>query len=245
MALYFPLRFFDVAVQRILLGHYSYELGNRVYSFEKKKRRFGAGTVELVGAFTTQNPLLLVSGGEHIIAGIVSAWKTFTIHIDLVPFFGATFASALLGFVTAKYLCKNDMYDSIQKSVKSGMITALFQLSTSFGYGAAICCAYMEYAKYIAKRDSEQIARVMKVDKQYYEKFTKVLDSFEDKKVKNAYTEFDNYIANRIAAVNDTSILGEKRLNVAMAALYSNTSSEIKKQLQGDFLVNYLEQNVA
>ena len=216
--------------------------GNMQMNFETFCHTFGAGTIELVSGIATQNPLLLIASAEHFIAGIVSAWKTFTIHIDLVPFLGATLASTLLGFVTAKYICKNDTHDAIQKSVKSGMITALFQLSASFGYGAAAGCAYIEYVKYLAQRDSRQVAEVMRVDKDYYLKFVQVLDSFEDKKVRDAYLQLDNYVVNKIAMSGGyESLIGSKRLNVAMSALNANTDSEFKQLTQGDFLVNYLE----
>ncbi len=216
--------------------------GNMQMNFETFCHTFGQGAVELVGGFSTQNPLLVIAGGEHIAAGIVSTWKTFTLQIDLVPFFGATLTSTLLGFVTAKYLCKNDMHDAIQKSVKSGMVTALFQLSASFGYGAAACCAYIETVKYLAKRDSESIAKVMRVDKNSYEKFVQVLDSFENKEFRDAYLEYDNYIADEIVSAGGyESLIGEDDLNLAMSVLNGEQNIDMKKLTQGDFLVNYLE----
>jgi len=216
--------------------------GNMQMNFETFCKTFGAGAVELVGGFATENPLLVISGGEHITAGIVSAWKTYTLQIDLVPFFGATLTSTLLGFLTSRYLCKNEMPEAIQKSVKSGMITGLFQLSASFGYGAAVCCAYIDYVKYLAQRDSKEVAKVMKVDKNYYDNFLQILNSFEDKKFRDNYVKFNNQIIDKLASSGGYErLIGKRRLDIAMSVLNSNRDSEIKKLMQGDFLVNYLE----
>ncbi|MBO7463997.1 MAG: hypothetical protein J6T96_15530 [Bacteroidales bacterium] len=216
--------------------------GNLEMNFSTFCDTFGEGAFQVISGIYTGSPLFIVSGIENIVAGIVSAWKTYTIQIDLIPFFGATLVSALLGFFTAKYLCKNEMSDAIQKSIKSGLITALFRLSTSFGYGAAACCAYMEYVKYLAERDSKQIEEIMMVDKKYYEKFVQVLDSFEDKKIRDAYLNFDNYIIDRMATSSRyKSLINNERLNVAMSALNYNRTFDMKKLTQGDLLVKYLE----
>lgn len=216
--------------------------GNMEMNFTTFCDTFGEGAFQLAFGIPTGNGLMIAAGVENIFAGLVSAWKTYTIQIDLLPFFGATLASTLIGFLTAKYICKNDMPDVIQKSVKSGMITALFHVSASFGYGAAVCCAYIEYIKYLAQRDSKQVAEVMRVDKDYYAKFLQILDSFEDKKIRDAYLQLDNYVVNKIAASGGyEALIGSKRLNVAMSALNANIDSELKQLMQGDFLVNYLE----
>ena len=203
---------------------------------------FGEGAFQLAFGIPTGNGLAIAAGIENIFAGIVSAWKTYTIQIDLVPFFGATLTSTLLGFLTAKYLCKNEMPEVIQKSVKSGMITALFQLSASFGYGAAACCAYIDYVKYLAQKDSKEVAKVMKVDKNCYENFLKVLNSFKDKELRDIYLEYDTEITNEIVSSLEDydSLIGED-MDLAMSVLNSNRDSEVKKLMQGDFLVNYLE----
>lgn len=203
---------------------------------------FGEGAFQLAFGIPTGNGLAIAAGIENIFAGIVSAWKTYTIQIDLVPFFGATLTSTLLGFLTAKYLCKNEMPEVIQKSVKSGMITALFQLSASFGYGAAACCAYIDYVKYLAQKDSKEVAKVMKVDKNCYENFLKVLNSFEDKELRDTYLDYDTEITNEIVTSLEDydSLIGED-MDLAMSVLNSNRDSEVKKLMQGDFLVNYLE----
>ncbi|MBO7597542.1 MAG: hypothetical protein J6T70_10925 [Bacteroidales bacterium] len=203
---------------------------------------FGEGAFQLAFGIPTGNGLAIAAGIENILAGIVSTWETYSISIDLVPFFGATLTSTLLGFITSKYLCKNEMPEVIQKSVKSGMITALFQLSASFGYGAAACCAYIDYVKYLAQRDTKQVAKVMKVDENYHDKFLQILNSFEDKKIRDAYLKFDNLIVDKIASSGGYErLIGKKRLDIAMSVLNKGKNSDMKKMPQGDFLVTYLE----
>ena len=122
------------------------------------------------------------------------------------------------------------------------MITGLFQLSASFGYGAAVCCAYIDYVKYLAQRDSKEVAKVMKVDKNYYDNFLQILNSFEDKKFRDNYVKFINQIIDKLASSGGYErLIGKRRLDIAMSVLNSNRDSEIKKLMQGDFLVNYLE----
>lgn len=205
---------------------------------------FGEGAFQLAFGIPTGNGLAIAAGVENIVAGIVSAWKTYTIHIDLVPFFGATLTSTLLGFLTSKYLCKNDMQESVLKAAKSGLITGLFQLSASFGYGAAAGVAYMEYVKYLAKRDSEAVAKYMRVDKDCYERFIDVLNKIEDKEVRDAYIEYDNDIADDIVS-SQYSLISEDDMDLALSAMnkqeHKLEPNELKKLTQGDFLVNYLE----
>ncbi len=188
--------------------------GNLQMNFGTFCSTFGQGSLEIGGAILTKNPLLLVSGTEHIVAGIVSAWKTYTIHID----FGATLTSTLLGFLTSKFILKNDMQESVLKAAKSGLITGLFQLSASFGYGAVAGVAYMEYVKFLAKRDSKEVAKYMQVDEHCYERFIDVLNKIEDKEVRDAYIEHDNDIVEEIVSSYD-SVVSDDDLNLAFSAM--------------------------
>lgn len=218
--------------------------GNLEMNFSTFLDTFVEGSFQVASGIYTGSPLFVVAGAENIFAGIVSAWKTYTIDIDLVPFFGATLTSTLIGFVTAKYLCKNDMQQSVLKAAKSGLITGLFQLSTSFGYGAAAGVAYMEYVKFLAKRDSKEVAKYMQVDEHCYEKFVEILNSFEDKELIKAYLEHDNDIVEEIVSSYD-SVVSDDDMNLALSAMnkqeYKLGTTELKKLTQGDFLVNYLE----
>jgi|GEM_PF-641538 len=241
------VNFVDKGVSILCIGEGGMDIlnaysGNMQMNFTTFCDTFGEGAFQLAFGIPTGNGLAIAASIENIFAGIVSAWKTYTIQIDLVPFFGATLTSTLLGFLTAKYLCKNEMPEAIQKSVKSGMITALFKLSASFGYGAAACCAYIDYVKYLAQKDSKEVAKVMKVDKNCYENFLKVLNSFEDKELRDTYLDYDTEITNEIVTSLEEydSLIGED-MDLAMSVLNSNRDSEIKKLMQGDFLVNYLE----
>ena len=39
---------------------------------------FGEGSIELLTGISTSNPLLIGAGAENILAGFISAWKTYT-----------------------------------------------------------------------------------------------------------------------------------------------------------------------
>lgn len=218
--------------------------GNLEMNFSTFLDTFVEGSFQVASGIYTGCPLFVVAGAENILAGIVSAWKTYTIDIDLVPFFGATLTSTLLGFITSKYLCKNDTQQSIFKAAKSGLITGLFQLSASFGYGAAAGVAYMEYVKFLAKRDSEAVAKYMRIDKHYYERFNEILNNIEDKELRDAYIKFVSDMVKDIVS-SQYSLISEDDLNLAFSAMnkqeYKLETKEIKPLTQGDFLVNYLE----
>ena len=48
---------------------------------------FGEGSIELLTGISTSNPLLIGAGAENILAGFISAWKTYTCYIDPASFF--------------------------------------------------------------------------------------------------------------------------------------------------------------
>ena len=47
---------------------------------------FGEGSIELLTGISTSNPLLIGAGAENILAGFISAWKTYTCYIDPASF---------------------------------------------------------------------------------------------------------------------------------------------------------------
>lgn len=205
---------------------------------------FGEGAFQLAFGIPTGNGLAITAGVENIVAGIVSTWKTFTINIDLVSLFGGALTSTIIGFLTSKYICRNDTQESVLKAAKSGLITGLFNVSSSFGYGAVAGVAYMEYVKFLAKRDSKEVAKYMQVDEHCYERFIDVLNKIEDKEVRDAYIEYDNDIADDIVS-SQYSLISDDDMKLALSAMnkqeYKLGTTELKKLTQGDFLVNYLE----
>lgn len=116
---------------------------------------FGEGGIELALGYSTQNPLLIASGIENILAGCVSTLKTVTDYVDPASFFGHSMTAAILGTGISYTFNRKKDRDSIAKTVlgTSARSTLLGALSSASGYftaGAFLGFSAMQIGKIMA-----------------------------------------------------------------------------------------------
>lgn len=104
------------------------------------------------------NPVFVMVGAvEKIIAGIISAYQTFSVYINPLTFFGSAGTSALIGFGLSYGLAKKSLSEATLDGLRSGAVGAFFSLSPVFGYGAlAGFVAYKLGGKLAAIHNSSQ-----------------------------------------------------------------------------------------
>lgn len=129
---------------------------------------FVEGGVEVAFALSTQNPFLLAGGVENILAGLVSTWNTLTVYVDPLDFFGAAGTSALIGFVLAHGLARENLTDSGKDAIRSGTIGALYSLSPAFGFGALAGFSAYRLGGLLAKQHNEAMRGSLSIDQQSY-----------------------------------------------------------------------------
>ena len=106
---------------------------------------FGEGSIELLTGISTSNPLLIGAGAENILAGFISAWKTYTCYIDPASFFSHSITAALLGSGISYILNRNVHKESLVSSVMRtagrssllggfGAVSWYFSAGTSLGF---------------------------------------------------------------------------------------------------------------
>lgn len=116
---------------------------------------FGEGSIELITGISTSNPLLVGAGAENILAGLVSAWKTYTYYIDPASFFSHSITAALLGGGISYVLNRNVNTESLVRSVmhtagRSSLLGGLGAVSWYFSAGASLGFLAMKLGRIMA-----------------------------------------------------------------------------------------------
>ena len=126
---------------------------------------FGMGTTEIVMACMWKNPILLTGGIEKLLAGVVSAWKTFAVPVDPLTFFGHAITSAILGFAVTSCFVNGSIPQSMLNGFRSGIVGGLFAVSPAFGFAAAGCMVTFGLAQLLAKHHATDYNRAFAVDR--------------------------------------------------------------------------------
>ena len=144
--------------------------GQLSMDFGTALQTFGAGALELkLAMIATTNPVLMTAAGvQNILAGLIATWKTFSVYIDPLEFFGAAGMSALIGFGMARGLVGESLSDATRDAIRSGTIGALYTVSTAFGYGALAGFVVCRLARALAKHHNAQSQGRLTVDTQAY-----------------------------------------------------------------------------
>ncbi len=142
-------------------GHLSMSFGTAIETF-------GTGTVELGLAIATANPLMGVAALEEYLAGLISTWKTFSVYVDPLDFFGAAGMSTLMGFGVAYGLVGESLSDATRDAIRSGTIGALYSVSTAFGYGALAGLLAYRLSAALAKHHNHQVQSRLTIDEHSY-----------------------------------------------------------------------------
>lgn len=159
---------------------YSAIAGNLEMSFETFVDTFGEGALEIALAVSAQNPILLAGGIENIVAGLVSAWKTYTYYVDPVDFFGGAAGGAVVGGLFTLLFSKEPtlqgkMIQSLKNASKSAALGGLFTVKSSFGYGALLGMLAYQLGNTAAKKDCEKIAKAYSIDVKSFDSFLKTV----------------------------------------------------------------------
>ena len=159
---------------------YSAIAGNLEMSFETFVDTFGEGALEIALAVSAQNPILLAGGIGNIIAGLVSAWKTYTYYVDPVDFFGGAAGGAIVGGLLTLLFSKEPtlqgkMLQSLKNASKSAALGGLFTVKSFFGYGALLGMLAYQLGNMAAKKDCEKIAKTYSIDVKSFDCFLKTV----------------------------------------------------------------------
>jgi hypothetical protein len=144
------------------------------------------GSLEVVMATYTTNPLLLVGGIENLLAGVVATWKRIHIYVDPYKFWGAAFTGALLGFaITYLFQGERNIRECVPESLRSSVVNALFSVNTYFGFGALGGLLAFKAGELLAKEHNKNLQALLKIDRNSYES---LLNEFT-----NGFSAFLNY----------------------------------------------------
>lgn len=142
-------------------GHLSMSLGTAIETF-------GTGTAELCLSIATANPLMAIAALEEYLAGLISTWKTFSVYVDPLDFFGAAGMSTLMGFGVAYGLVGESLSDATRDAIRSGTIGALYSVSTAFGYGALAGLLAYRLSAALAKHHNHHVQSRLTIDEHSY-----------------------------------------------------------------------------
>ncbi len=153
--------------------------GQLSMDFGTALQTFGAGALELkLAMVATTNPLLMTAAGvQNILAGLVATWKTFSVYVDPLEFFGAAGLSALFGFSMARGIAGENITDATRDAIRSGAVGALYSVSTAFGYGALAGFVVCRLSKVLASHHNTQIQNRLSVNPYAYQLLIETLCS--------------------------------------------------------------------
>lgn len=137
---------------------------------------FVEGGVEIVLSTYTQNPILAVGGIENILAGLVSTWDTFSVHVDPLFFFGGTFTSALVGFSIGVGVANQSLPEALVSGIKSSAVGALFVISPAFGFAAISGLLCFSAGRILAARHQEMKEFFFKIDRNSINLFVETVE---------------------------------------------------------------------
>lgn len=115
----------------------------------------GVGSGEIWLASYTSNPILLIGGIENIAAGVVSAWKTYSVYVAPLHFFGAGLISAAIGGVVGYLVASGEeptvrWRNAAKMSARSALLGAAYSVKIGFGLGAVLALVAFEGSRRLA-----------------------------------------------------------------------------------------------
>ena len=195
-------------------GHLSMGLGTAIETF-------GTGTAELGLAIATGNPLMAIAALEEYLAGLISTWKTFSVYVDPLDFFGAAGMSTLMGFGVAYGLVGENLSDATRDAIRSGIIGALYSVSTAFGYGALAGLLAYRLSTALAKHHNHQVQSRLTIDEHSYRLLVDALCS--------GNADFANILARTVLCgiPSDAFILSHKPSQLESSSKPLSTTSRL------------------
>ena len=135
---------------------------------------FVEGGVEVVISTATLNPLLLAGGVENILAGMVSTWKTYTMQVDPLDFFGGALGTAALGALLTLALgswesTEEAVRETSLNALRGASLGALFSVETMFGVGALFGFAAIHLGKALAESSTARKQALLGINREGFE----------------------------------------------------------------------------
>lgn len=119
---------------------------------------FVEGMGEIGLGTLVKNPLLIISGGEQLLAGVISVFHTVTLppwFTEPMPLFGGALSGVLFSLAVSKFILKKDACTCFADALQSGMIGALFAIAPGLGMtGLALVAAY-HFGKALGGKEEE------------------------------------------------------------------------------------------
>jgi len=141
---------------------------------------FGEGMGEILLGVTVQNPILTSGGLLNLLAGLVSTWKTYTVYVDPLAFFGSAMGGAFLGALLTLALAREETADipvrgALCNAVRSASAAALFTVHSFFGFGALLGMAAYSFGRELAKRAEQEGQMYFQISQRSVDSFLKTL----------------------------------------------------------------------
>jgi hypothetical protein len=134
---------------------------------------FGEGGIEIFLSVALKsasfNPAFAMFGAaENILAGIISTYKTISVYVDPLDFFGSAGMSALIGFGLSYGLAGKSLSGASIEGVRSGVVGAFFSLSPMFGFGAMAGFVSFKLGRALAEKHNASMNGLLKIDENAY-----------------------------------------------------------------------------
>lgn len=130
---------------------------------------FVEGSIEMWLGLSTQNPFMLAGGIENFLAGAISTWKTVSVYINPLDFFGSAGFSAILGFGASYGIAGNQLSKAGLDAIRSGIVGSLFSLSSAFGFGALAGFSMFRIGRILAEKQENSLNILLSVNEKEYQ----------------------------------------------------------------------------
>ena len=118
---------------------------------------FVEGCAEIVAGTIVENPLLLISGAQQVVAGLISTYNTITNpvwYVNPLDFFSGCFIGAILSIFISKFILKKNNKECLKNATKSFVLGGLFSISVWFGVGGIIVLLSCGFGKFLAEKNT-------------------------------------------------------------------------------------------
>lgn len=194
---------------------------------------FVEGSLEIAFGISTKNPFLVLGGIENILAGVVSSFKTISVYVDPMDFFGAGITSVILGTGLSLLLSDGTLSEKINISLNRGLHSSslgmMFSINSTFGFG--LMGGYLSYhiGNYLAEDTNQKIFKQMSITKEQFELFFKAIKESD----KNFINMWRNINLNVVIS-SEHVVLNNKLI------LINNSSLEVIKIKRNEDFTNSL-----
>ena len=211
--------------------------GNMHMDFMTFLDTYVEGGAELYAGIVGHNKLLVTSGWENLMSGVVTTWKEITDMISPLELLGPSLTAMIIGYFCSKTIGGQSQEQSVINAGKSGLLSCLFQISPVFSYGVGIGFLFMELAKNLAKKNMSEAESLSEVSLQSFKNYVASLIKFDKSLAELPFLrEFYEIIRSNSSAQIEDFLKEIDKLKLEK----KSTSYSLKYNAE-DYLVSYLE----